>query len=214
MNKTIWSAVVGVVFCMSVACGDDSLRQVFDGDGTRAPAEPAVSETGSSGPTVWSVLGGRTEAPPVLELEAESAPAANEADVKIRGDNIADLTGFFVVMGDVRVFADGVELDVYAPTRSILDLTRTDHAYRLGRFVIPEGAQLFTFVVEIDDFGGYESDASAGYVDARGSVITFEVPVTALQLHNHAVLHLDLARSLQEVRAGEQFLLPRLTVRH
>jgi hypothetical protein len=66
--------------------------------------------------------------------------------------------------------------------------------------------------MRLDAFGGFEG-AEAGALDSRASLFRLKLPVEKLMQRGHAVIHLDLERSL--LGKGEnRLLLPTYQIKY
>lgn len=217
MKRIIWTAVVGVVFGVGLACsGSDSLTSL---DEVAAAAPGAESSSGTvagagSGPSAVGIDGtGPMEVTPI-HPSRQTTDNSLRAAIRIRGENLNGLDTLLLKARNLRVFAGTEELEVSAPEAMVVDLSRLDHAWKLGSFVVPEGVESVRVEVTLDDFGGFAGTDAAGYLDSRGAPISFDADVETLSRHGHAVLHLDVTNSFIRVSDRERMLLPEVTVRY
>lgn len=133
--------------------------------------------------------------------------------VRLRGDATDGFQAVLVPVLDVRVQAGGRELpvDLDAVTAN---LARADHATEVAHFMLPDGVEDVQVHVQLDDFGGYERGADRGVLDTRVAPLTFTSQAAWLREKGHAVVHVDLARSVRRVSTGRAMLLPAGDVRH
>jgi hypothetical protein len=135
------------------------------------------------------------------------------AELRITGANVANYKAVLMDLLDVEVWADGSPLPIERPHEAAIDLSRIEHAFLAARFTVPEGASALRFRARLDDFGGFESTAKAGAIDARSGLVAFESPVEWVSRLGHAVVQVDLERSL--INAGEdRLLLPHFQVQY
>ena len=216
MKRIILGAVLGVGVILGSACNSDATRPVEkEGDSQVKVMRPVAPPTGDRTmvkPTQQLPEVGRT----VRELDLRAKPAEKGfvAVLRMRGENPQGVSGLFLGMKDVKVFAGGKELAVSAPRDAVMNLANATHAWELGRFTVPAGTTSVQVAMQIDDYGGFESAGRSGTVNARTAPITFEATAEQLAVHGHAVVHLNVDRSLFDVGNGERLLLPKVTVRH
>ncbi|HLT30153.1 MAG TPA: hypothetical protein VK013_08915 [Myxococcaceae bacterium] len=191
--------MAALVLLTMVGCGTDTTRSL-DGP-TAPPDEVAVPGT-----------------PVAHEPEPPEAPEPGvtqqglRATLRLQGIGIGAYTAVLGQIRSVEVRVDGVEQEVRLERGSV-DLARTGHAWKLATFTIPDGAREVSVALRFDDFGGYESSAGAGMVDLRVPPLRFSAPAENFIEHRHAVVHLDVARSLLD-RGEGRLLLPSFQVHY
>jgi hypothetical protein len=185
----------------AIACGGTSPKGKTGPAGS--PGEPAI-ETPTTPPpddTVGAV-------DPTTSLEPQLAT--------LRLLGVAN-PGFDAVVLDlaaVSVEVDGAPLAIDLSRVTTMDLTRADHAWDLGTFALPPPGTVAHVRIVLDDVGAWEQSGAAGALDACGLPIEFDAPAEWLALRGHAVVHLDLGRSVLKVGAEDAILLPQLQVRY
>jgi hypothetical protein len=145
--------------------------------------------------------------PPSTAPSDTAAPGelAGMAALRLLGVVNPGYTSVFLSVSDVQVWVDGSPVavnlgDVLMP----MDLANGDQAWLLGRFALPPAGEVVKVKIVLDDFGAFEG-MGAGDIDARGLPIEYTVPSDWFQPRRHAVIHLDLTRSL--VAEGDSKLL-------
>lgn len=211
MKKMILASAVAVVMSLGVGCGNEGLNSLKDvaggGDTTAAPGGGG----GAAGmPSVSPGAGPGVEATPRTGTTSQEL----QATIRLRGENLRGMTSLLLVANELRVFAGDQELAVFDRGLQIMDLTRLDHAWTLGRVMVPEGVESIRVQFTLDDFGGFVDAISAGSVDTRGAMVSFDSSLAQLQGHGHAVVHLNVGESMMRVGQESRMLMPELTVRY
>jgi hypothetical protein len=134
-------------------------------------------------------------------------------EVRLLGSSPGDLTAAVLAVGGVTATTRGVPLDV-EPMQDAVDLTNTHQAWLIGRVRVPEGVEAVDLTVQFDEAGGYESRADNGAVDTRLAAVAWHAPVTWLRTNGHAVVDLDLQRSLVPDGVESRRLIPAATIRY
>lgn len=211
INAFLSAAVVLVV----AGCGADRLTSL-DGTGgpSAAPAEPEKKV-----PTVASdaTIPPR-QIPSDVSLEWAQPPNTDEpralgATLRIKGEPQEIFTSLLARVRDVEVRVDGVQVVPASKNAEWMNLANSEHAWMAAQFSVPEGASEVEFTIYLADFGAFEAGSRAAHFDARGVPIRFSAPVSEIQKRGHAVVHLDLERSLVEYQ-GQALLRPALRVHH
>jgi hypothetical protein len=117
-------------------------------------------------------------------------------------------------VASLEVTADGKALPVSLAAEP-MDLVNQNEAFLAGRFQVAHAVTRVHVKLKLDSFGGWENPNGAGSIDARGAAIEFDAPVSSLEQRHHAVVQVDVSRSLVDVgRAGEgrKLFLPQLEV--
>jgi hypothetical protein len=136
------------------------------------------------------------------------------AELRVRGSDTQGGSVFLKVR-EVEVTLNGRSLAVQASRMGVLDLGNTAQAWLLGTFEVPTSAEAVHVRIRFDDYGAFQGGASgAGSVDARTRAIEFDAPVQSLALRGHAVVQLDVQRSLLPTAAGRGLLLPVVKVQY
>ncbi|MGA9524781.1 MAG: hypothetical protein WBV82_25205 [Myxococcaceae bacterium] len=203
MKRIILGAVLGVGVILGSACSSDSTNPV----GAKQGGVPVSTRGPTSKPTLK---------PDRPRPQVQSRPAGKGLDavLRIRGDNPNGISGLFLGVKNVRVFAGQQELPVSNPHDPVIDLANDANAWGLGQFNVPPGVQSVRVELQVDDYGGFETAGKAGTVNARTAPITFEAALDDLALHGHAVVHMNVDQSLFDTGNGERLLLPKVTVRY
>lgn len=185
MKTTFQWMLMGLVSLLTVGCGDAGLRSLPPAP--KAPAPTSVTPT-------------------------QTVPTT-QAELRIQGD---DAQGEHVLLRvtQAEVTLYGRRLLVTQPRQDVLDLGNTDQAWLLGTFQVPSTVDTVHVRLSFDDFGGYEGPAGAGALDTRTRAIEFDAPVSSLALRGHAVVHLNLARSIVPEGSGRGLLLPVVKVEY
>jgi len=124
----------------------------------------------------------------------------------LKGTDAEAFRSVLAQISGARVLVDGKPVDVQL-TGGVLELARSGHAWSVGTFALPEGAQRVEVALTFDDYGGYETDAAAGVVNLRIPALRFDAPASYFGEHSHAVVHLNLARSLKP-QGRELLMMP------
>jgi hypothetical protein len=150
------------------------------------------------------------------EERTRDLPGAPPAMFELRmlGVGQGDLSSALISVSSVTASARGAPLEV-EPVLDTVELTQPDQAWLLGRVRVPEGVERVDFDVRFDDAGGYESKLQSGAVASRRAEIAWSAPVTWLRTHGHAVIHLDLERSLVATGAADsRRLIPAASIHY
>lgn len=198
MTRKIQSGLL-LLALAAVACGGNGPK-VRTTDQTPTSDSPAV-ET----PTVPLADDASN---PVTTSEPQSAT------LRILGVNNPGFDAVLVDLAEVSVEVAGTPADIDLSRVTAMDLTRGDHAWDLGSFALPPPGSVAHVRIVLDDVGAWEQGGEAGGLDACGRPIEFDAPAEWLALRGHAVVHLDLARSILLVDEDDAILLPQLQVRY
>ena len=184
----------------------------------------AAVACGGNGPKKVSTDQTPTSDPPAVETPAAplAADATNpvttsepqSATLRILGVDNPGFDAVLVDLAEVSVQVDGTPADIDLSRVTAMDLTRDDHAWDLGSFALPPPGSVAHVRIVLDDVGAWEQGGEAGGLDACGRPIEFDAPAEWLALRGHAVVHLDLARSILLVDEDDAILLPQLQVRY
>jgi hypothetical protein len=110
----------------------------------------------------------------------------------------------------VELTCDGQPLPSLQREMGPYELTRYDHAWLLALFDMPASGVIHV-KVKLAPKGAFGHGGAALDIDARNLTVEFDAPVAAFENARHAVIHLDLAKSLHDC-AGSKVLLPQLRV--
>ncbi|MBJ6760626.1 hypothetical protein JGU66_07610 [Myxococcaceae bacterium JPH2] len=142
----------------------------------------------------------------------------NQYEVRILGTSAKKFQGAFINVDSMTVTANGTPLPVEMKS-TVMDLARTDHAFLVGLFTLPPGTDSAQVVIRLDEFGGFDGangpsgvSGPSGALDVRTAPIRFEVTRALLTPRRHAVVQVDLSRSVVSQRAGDTLLLPSTVV--
>lgn len=221
MNAKISLILVGTALIFSAACGTDHLVSHDPAQPSPDPANPA--EVIPAAPTAPE----QTASTPARELDTSQPPIATRAwddsdleldetviTLRLLGVNPGETTWAGVGVRDIRVSANGQALPYFGSFQPVMNLAWDQNAWTLAKVVLPDDAQTVEFEVTLDDFGGIEGSTAMGAIDTRVAPIRFTAQRDWLLMRGHAVIHLDLSRSLVRLENGDQLLLPRTGVRY
>lgn len=135
----------------------------------------------------------------------------NQFEVRILGVGNHSYESAFVNVDSMTVSAGGQLLPVEMKA-TVMDLARRDHAGLVGYFTLPPGVDSAQVVVRFDEYGAFEDGSRMGSLDVRTVPVRFEVTRALLAPRKHAVVHVDLARSLVSPRKGDMLVLPMTAV--
>ncbi|MFB1484911.1 hypothetical protein [Corallococcus sp. RDP092CA] len=182
-NWKLWMvAVMGGLSLMG--CGE----QQAPNDGAETPAAP-------------------TGFMPALSDDVHANLAENQYEVRILGVGSHRYQGAYVNVDSMTVSAGGRELPVEMKA-TVMDLARPDHAALVGYFTLPPGVDSAEVVIRFDEYGAFEDGQRIGALDVRTAPLRFEVTRALLAPRKHAVVQLDLARSVIIPRVGDAMMMP------
>jgi hypothetical protein len=154
---------------------------------------------------------------PAPRTHTATAPGpvpTTRAELRVQGDDASGGT-LLLKVREAEVTLNGRTLLLQRSRVGVLDLGNTAQAWLLGTFEVPTDAQSVHVRIRFDDYGAFEGlRAGAGWVDARTRAIEFDAPVASLGLRGHAVVHLNLARSLFPTGEGQALLMPVVKVQY
>jgi hypothetical protein len=149
-------------------------------------------------------------ADPALLPETTATPA--RAFIRMLG---AANPGFEALLADVAsitVEVDGAAVPLDFTGVQTMDLTNPDQAWRVASFAMPAPGSKVHVSIQLDDPASWERAGAAGDLDTCGPPIEFTAPAEWFALRGHAVIVLDLGRSI--IGAPDHAaLLPNLQVR-
>jgi hypothetical protein len=130
--------------------------------------------------------------------------------IRLLGMGPSDLDSVLLDAESVDLSCDGKPL---ASTRDAgpFELTRYDNAWLLALFDMPDRGTIHVRV-KLAKAGTWARKGAYGAIDARGAVIEFDAPVAWFDRERHAVIQLDLGRSLLDGCPGTKLLVPQLKV--
>lgn len=134
-------------------------------------------------------------------------------DLRMRGLPGHDFGSVLLSVADLMVTApDGTRLPVELVSDP-MDLGQGDHAWRIGRVLLPEGLDRVQVSIRFDGHGGFENGSFTGDIETFGPEIAYEASAALMAETGKAVVDLDLGRSLIEV--GDTWaVLPHIEVRY
>lgn len=135
--------------------------------------------------------------PPPIDTVAPVEPTPTEAAIRIRGVNGPTFDLVLLDVARVVVRCDDEELEV-RDGEATVDLSRSDHAFLLGRFTLPDADCRIRVGVALKPCGFISfgnSDATIT-LDATGIPLHFSFPIEYLEARRHAVINLDLSKSI------------------
>ncbi len=149
-------------------------------------------------------------ADPAVLPETTTTPA--RAFIRMLG---AANPGFDTLLADVAsitVEVDGAAVPLDFTGVQTMDLTNPDQAWRVASFAMPAAGSKVHVSIQLDDPASWERAGAAGDLDTCGPPIEFTAPAEWFALRGHAVIVLDLGRSI--IGAPDHAaLLPNLQVR-
>lgn len=193
-----------LALALLAGCGGGSGTTSQGGAGTPPPL-------GTVTPTVDPPATPAPVADPILTPEVESVPA--RAFIRMLGVNNPGYAAILADVASITVEVDGVPVALDFSGVQTMDLTNPDHAWRLASFAMPPPGSTVVVTVRLDDPAIWERGEASGELDTCGLPITFSAPAEWLALRGHAVIVLDLERSILEVD-GDALLLPNLQVKY
>jgi len=147
---------------------------------------------GRSGPELLDSTSTSTPAPPV-----GTGPAYS---LRMLGVDLGDFVAAKMRISSVQVTGGGAVLASSAKTPEV-DLTRTDNAFLLATFQVPDGVEDVEFAITFE--GGSLATAKDTFdVNARCQSLRLLGKVSRIAERRHAVIHLDVARSFVPSTVG------------
>jgi len=193
MNRSMVKLLVGACLC-AAACGD----------GTRPEArnQPVDAAQGGGNDTGGgNGSGGDTGTPP----DVASSDATFE--LRLRGVDAGDLRSVRLRVHSVDIRAGTTVLATAVMTPE-MDLAAGAESFLLSTFHAPAAGDEVEFTVALDS-ASVETANGRFEVDARCEVLKLTGKVSLIAQRNHAVVHLDLARSFVKVGTA-MVLVPHL----
>lgn len=184
--------LAGLIAVSLFGCGTDGLRPVGEGE-AQEPASPELPGARSPG------------TPPGGAGRGDVATTPTE--LKLKGVDLGAYRAMNVRVGDAKVMVDGRPVDVSFSADFVDLAANANHAFTIGTFALPVDAERVQVELSFTDLGTFQSDAREGTVDLGVPPLQFEVPASYFAEHSHAVVHLNLARSLKSFEGEEQLLL-------
>jgi len=189
MNRRMTKVLVAGCLC-AVGCGSGNAPGVQDLKGSAAQgggeSSPVTSGTGSD--TSTGTQGGTAD---------------RGFEVRLQGMDVGDLESLLLRVKAVEVRANGMVLANTLMT-SQMDLTTVAQAFLLTTFRAPSSVEEVEVRVALDS--ATASTAKQTFdVDLGCEVVRVNAKVKLLQQRNHAVIFLDLARSLAKAGTAMAF---------
>jgi len=190
MNRWMMKALVAGCL-VAAGCGGG------DRPGTQGLKQSAAQGNGGdSDPGSGGGSGGDTGSGP-------GATADRADDIRLLGVNAGDLESFLFRVKAVEVRANGMVLANTLMT-SQMDLTTATNAFLLTSFKAPAGVEEVEVIVALDSATAV-LPANSLDIDMSCQMLRLKAKVKLVEQHHHAVIVLDLARSLGKVGAGMGF---------
>jgi hypothetical protein len=165
-----------------------------------APSPPAPSDTPAPGDTTTpgdtNGTGGGTT--PAAQLVGE---------LRLLGVDQLAFTSARVKVSSVEASANGTALETSGLVDDI-DLGVPTQAWLLGTFTVPTSADAVEVKIVFEDAGAFDAGTAHGTIDSACTVIVATLPVKLLALRGHAVVQLDVSRSLVRVKDDAAMLVP------
>ncbi|MFL5394052.1 MAG: hypothetical protein ACJ79G_14560 [Myxococcales bacterium] len=189
MNRWMTKVLVAGCLC-AVGCGGGNAPGVQDLKSSAAQgggdSSPGASGTGSD--TSTGTQGGTAD---------------RAFEVRLRGVDTGDLESLLLRVKAVEVRANGMVLANTLMT-SQMDLTTVAQAFLLTTFRAPAGVEEVEIRVALDS-AMVSTGTQTLDVDLGCEVVRVNAKVKLLQQRNHAVIFLDLARSLAKAGTAMAF---------
>ncbi|MFL5247044.1 MAG: hypothetical protein ACJ79V_04410 [Myxococcales bacterium] len=189
MNRWMTKVLVAGCLC-AVGCGGGNAPGVQDLKSSAAQgggdSSPGASGTGSD--TSTGTQGGTAD---------------RAFEVRLRGVDVGDLESLLLRVKAVEVRANGMVLANTLMT-SQMDLTTVAQAFLLTTFRAPAGVEEVEVRVALDS-AMVSTGTQTLDVDLGCEVVRVNAKVKLLQQRNHAVIFLDLARSLAKAGTAMAF---------
>ena len=175
------------------ACGQGT------GHTTQGGGATPTSPTAPAAPTATPVL------------TPEPSTTVSRAFIRMLGTDNPGYDALLADVAKVTVEVDGtaVALDYSGVQR--MDLTNLGQAWRVASFAMPPPGSTVHVTVALDDPAIWERAGSSGELDTCGKPIEFTAPAEWFALRGHAVIVLDLGRSIAGP-TDAPVLLPNLQV--
>jgi hypothetical protein len=194
MNRWTMNLLVGACLC-AVACGNGAPRA------NMLPVDTTQGGGGNDPGTATNDNGGDTGTTPA------PAPSATTFELRLRGVDAGSMTSVRLRVKSVEVRA-GATLLATAGTMSEMELATGTNAFLLSTFQVPAGTDMVDFTIALDS-ASVESSSGNFEVDAGCEALKLRGKLSLLAQRNHAVVHLDLARSFVKV-GSEMVFVPHL----
>jgi hypothetical protein len=195
MTGMAWrAALVAALVCW--ACGRGGDARGPEVSSTAPPPGEATPPAGG---------GEGTDGGPGTSNDAPTPALVGE--LRLLGVDQASFTSARVKVKSVEASANGAPIAIGGLVDGI-DLGVPTQAWLLGTFTVPPSADAVDVKVVFEDAGAYDAGAEHGTIDSGCTAIVATVPVKLLALRGHAVIHLDVSRSLVRISDGAAMLVP------
>ena len=191
MNRWMTKAMLAACMC-AAACGDGTMPQANNqpSDATTQGGgnDPGTSNTGGGDP---GTTAGTPQSDATFELRLRGVDAGALTSVRLRVKSVEIRTGATVL--------------ATAGTMPEMDLASGADSFLLSTFQVPAGKDEVEFTVALDS-ASVDMANERFEVDAGCDVLKLHGKVSLIAQRNHAVVHLDLARSFVKVGTGMVFV--------
>jgi hypothetical protein len=155
---------------------------------------------------------GKTELPDRAQTLTDGT-GTETFEVRLLGTDPGGMSTVLMGISGLRATADGVPLEI-TPGQARVELAQSGQAWLVGTVTVPSGTDVVDFSLDLDDAGTFAAPDTAGWINSRHLHLSWESPVESLRRNGHAVLALDLARSLVSTGAGDRAVTPRMKVQY
>jgi hypothetical protein len=214
MTRNVWRAALPIALaCAACGRGGDARSPAISQPSNQAPGPsesptqpaPPGNDTPASPGTDTGGAGGNDAGP------SSDAPPPLVGELRLLGVDQAAFTSARVKVKSVEAIASGAALDVSGLVDGI-DLGVPSQAWLLGTFTVPASADAVEVKVVFEDAGAFDAGAAHGTIDSGCTAIVATLPVKLLALRGHAVVHLDVARSLVRLKDDAAMLVPQFEI--
>ena len=156
---------------------------------------------------VLALACGRSAGSPAVE--AATTPTGglgSHATLRLLGVSNPGLASATFDVDDVAVFVNGSPVAVDVSASQGFDLTVANQAWNVATFDLPAAGSTVHVVLKLAPSGVFARAGMEGAIDTCGPAIEFEFPAEWIALHGHAVVSVDLDRSLSGEGAELAFL--------
>jgi len=189
MNRWMMKALVAAcVWAVGCGGGNGPEAQGLKGSAVQGGVDTGSGSGGGSG--------GDTSSNP-------GSAAERSLELRLQGMDAGGLESLFLRVKGVEVRANGMVL-ANALMTSQMDLTVANNAFLLTTFKAPAGVEEVEVAVALDSATAVMPKESFD-VDLQCEVIRLNAKVKLLEQRHHAVIFLDLARSLGKVGTNMAF---------
>jgi len=196
MNRWMTKVLVAGCLC-AVGCGGGNAPGVQELKGRAAQGGGDPNPAGTSGTGSGASTGTDTS------TGTQGGTADRGFEVRLQGVDVGDLASLLLRVKAVEVRANGMVLANTLMT-SQMDLTTVAQAFLLTTFRAPAGVEEVEIRVALDSATASTAKQTLD-VDLGCEVVRVNAKVKLLQQRNHAVIFLDLARSLAKAGTDMAF---------